>query len=73
MMADLIDRQTAYDVLTEFYHHTTDIQHMALHEALNRVPVQRGLNKMINLEYKDMKEPSQVSQTYNHLIFSINE
>lgn len=33
-----IDRQTAYDVLTEFYHHTTDVQHNALREALNKVP-----------------------------------
>ena len=37
-MIDLIDRQTAYDVLTEFYHHTTDVQHNALREALNKVP-----------------------------------
>lgn len=37
-MADYIDRQAAYDVLTAYYHHKTDMQHAALHEALNRVP-----------------------------------
>lgn len=37
-MDDLISRQAAYDVLTAYYHHKTDIQHMALREALNKVP-----------------------------------
>lgn len=35
---DLISRRAAYEVLTAYYHHKTDIQHAALHEALNRVP-----------------------------------
>jgi hypothetical protein len=38
MMADLISRQAAYEVLTEYYHHRTEIQHQALKEALDRVP-----------------------------------
>lgn len=33
----MIDEQTAYDVLTDYYHHTTDTQHAALREALGRV------------------------------------
>lgn len=37
-MSDLIDRQAAYEALTDYYHHKTDIQHAALHEALNKVP-----------------------------------
>lgn len=37
-MNDLIRRQAAYDTLTEYYHHMTDIQHKALAEALSRVP-----------------------------------
>lgn len=41
-MNNLIDRQTAYEVLTAYYHHTTDIQHAALHDALNRVPAARA-------------------------------
>lgn len=36
-MGRLIDEQTAYDVLTDYYHHTTDTQHAALMEALERV------------------------------------
>lgn len=37
-MDDYISRQAAYEALTDYYHHRTEIQHMALHEALNRVP-----------------------------------
>ena len=37
-MSDLIDRQAAHDTLTEYYHHKTDAQHIALAEALSRVP-----------------------------------
>lgn len=37
-MNDLISRQTAYDTLTEYYHHKTEIQHQSLKEALSRVP-----------------------------------
>ena len=37
-MSDLIERQAAYTTLTEYYHHTTEIQHKALREALERVP-----------------------------------
>lgn len=34
----LISRQAAYEMLTEYYHHRTDLQHKALKEALERVP-----------------------------------
>lgn len=37
-MSDLIDRESAYKVLTEYYHHSTEKQHRALREALKRVP-----------------------------------
>jgi hypothetical protein len=37
-MGRLIDEQTAYDVLTEYYHHWADLQHKALEEALSKVP-----------------------------------
>ena len=37
-MGKLIDEQTAYDVLTDYYHHSTDTQHAALKEALEMVP-----------------------------------
>ena len=38
-MSRLIDADKAYKVLTEYYHHTTDIQHDALKEALGKVPI----------------------------------
>ena len=37
-MAEYIEREAAYETLTEYYHHTTDGMHSALREALNRVP-----------------------------------
>lgn len=37
-MSDLIDRQKAYEVLSDYYHHKENVQHEALREALNRVP-----------------------------------
>lgn len=48
-MAELIDREATYEVLTSFYHHKTDIQHNALREALNKVPsVQPNLQPTCN-------------------------
>ena len=41
-MADYIDRQAAYEALTDYYHHRTEIQHTALHDALNKVPTAQG-------------------------------
>lgn len=37
-MSRLIDTDDAYKTLTEFYHHTSEVQHKALREALDRVP-----------------------------------
>ena len=37
-MARLIDAEEAYKVLTDYYHHKTEIQHKALKEAIERVP-----------------------------------
>lgn len=37
-MSDLISRQAAYETLSEYYHHRTEIQHKGLREALDRVP-----------------------------------
>lgn len=34
----LIDADGAYKVLTDYYHHRTEIQHEALKEALSKVP-----------------------------------
>ena len=37
-MMDLIDREKAYEVLTEYYHHRMEIQHKGLREALAKAP-----------------------------------
>lgn len=34
----MIDADEAYKVLTDYYHHKTEIQHKALKEAIERVP-----------------------------------
>ncbi len=45
-MNDLINRQAAYDTLTAYYHHKHFSQHIALKDALDKVPtidpVKRG-------------------------------
>lgn len=38
-MRRLIDAEEAYKVLTDYYHHKTEIQHDALKEAIERVPI----------------------------------
>lgn len=38
-MGRLIDIDEAYKVLTDYYHHRTEIQHKALKEAIERVPI----------------------------------
>lgn len=37
-MKKYIKREDAYTTLTDYYHHSTETQHMALKEALDRVP-----------------------------------
>ena len=37
-MDDYIKREDAYNTLTDYYHHRTDLQHDALRDALSRVP-----------------------------------
>lgn len=36
---ELIDKETVYKELSEYYHHTAFIQHLCLSEALDRVPM----------------------------------
>lgn len=40
-MTKLISEAKAYEVLTEYYHHTEEAQHKALKEALSQVPEAR--------------------------------
>lgn len=37
-MAKYVELEDAYKTLSDYYHHSTDNQHMALREALDRVP-----------------------------------
>ena len=37
-MSNIISKEKAYEVLSEYYHHKTEMQHKALREALDRVP-----------------------------------
>lgn len=37
-MKDYIEREAAYEMLSEYYHHSTEIQHGALRDALSRIP-----------------------------------
>ena len=37
-MQRLIDAEKVYEVLTDYYHHRTEIQHEALKEAISKVP-----------------------------------
>lgn len=37
-MTRLIDAQDTFNVLSDYYHHSTHVQHLALQEALNKVP-----------------------------------
>lgn len=36
---EMIDKKQAYQILSEYYHHTSTLQHIALKEALDRIPV----------------------------------
>lgn len=37
-MQRLINAQDAFNVLSDYYHHNSSTQHLALQEALNKVP-----------------------------------
>lgn len=37
-MSEYIERQKAYEVLSDYYHHSTMLQHLALKDALLKVP-----------------------------------
>ncbi len=54
MSEDLIRREDAYAVLSEYYHHRTEIQHKALREALDMVPSATQTNDSNTLNALDM-------------------
>lgn len=51
-MPRLVDADKVYKVLTEYYHHKTDIQHEALREAIDRMPT---VNAVEVVRCKDCK------------------
>ena len=53
-MDDLISREEAYNVLTEYYHHKTDIQHQELREAPSKVPSAERYAKWEYVDYGGM-------------------
>lgn len=59
-MSDTISREKAYEVLTEYYHHKTEMQHKALREALDMVPSadvpERNVGKWLEKEVIHAKE-----------------
>ena len=51
---ELISMEAAYNVLTEYYHHSTKAQHEALRDALSRVPAaQSNRYKISRVERED--------------------
>ena len=78
-MADLIDRPMAYNVLTDYYHHNTDVQHIALTDALSKVPSVEAepVVKCKDCKYQDKGENE--SESWNvcnyrpWLYFNIND
>ncbi len=53
MSKKYIDTDTAYEVLTKYYHHHTPAQHAALREALDRVP--EAETKIVRYWNKDLQ------------------
>ena len=60
MSDNLISKQTAYEVLSEYYHHKTEMQHKALKKALDMVPTvdvpDRNVGKWLEREVIHAKE-----------------
>lgn len=59
-MDNLISKEKAYEVLSEYYHHKTEMQHKALREALDMVPSadvpERNVGKWLEKEVIHAKE-----------------
>lgn len=70
---EYIEREAAYQTLTEYYHHTTEGMHSALREAISRVPAadvrEVVLCKDCKYYYKDADgyEMCDNSEGYDHV------
>ena len=60
MSEDIISREKAYEVLSEYYHHKAEVQHKALRVALDMVPSadvpERNVGKWLEREVIHAKE-----------------
>lgn len=66
-MDDLISRQAAYEFLSDYYHHRTEMQHKALREALDRVPSAQPKPRWIPVTEKPPEDFEEVNVTWvNH-------
>ena len=69
---DTISRQAAYEVLTAYYHHATDVQHAALHDALSKVPSAERHGRWIAIENDIDYYPFMCSECYETVIKRTN-
>lgn len=60
-MDDFISREAAYKTLTEYYHHSSGVQHTVLREALNRVPT------------ADVRPVAEISDAVDEVLDFLNE
>lgn len=75
-MNDLISRQAAYDTLTAYYHHKHFSQHIALKDALDKVPsidpIKRGKWVDDRWEYQPVcsvcRHPAEIIEVDGHLV-----
>ena len=56
-MRRLIDEQDAFNVLSDYYHHNSSTQHLALQEALSKVPTAHHVNEWIPCSERLPEEP----------------
>lgn len=55
-MTRLIDAQDTFNVLSDYYHHSTHVQHLALQEALNKVPTAQPEEVIPHRNYKYLSD-----------------
>ena len=63
-MARLIDADKTYEILTDYYHHNTATQHIALREALDSVPTHEPIHGMWVEMHNATKGTSRICCSY---------
>ena len=62
-MDDYVSREAAFETLSEYYHHRTEIQHNALREALNRTPA-ADVRPVVHGNWIETSEPAGWADVY---------